>query len=228
MKNKIKILNTLDAHTFSLISQMLEEKGYDIFSVSNIRDVKEKSILFAPDVIILDVTIGDENGIAICNELRELKVLNDPIIIFYTNHKDDFVQISALNAGADDYIIRPIKDEILLHRIEALLRRVNRNNIQQVGYSDNNQQFVVDRDLYAVFIEGQKIFLPRKEFELLWLFYSSPGKVFTREEIFKNVWGENSINGNKSIEVHIKKLRNKIGDKYVKTIRGVGYKMHSP
>jgi two-component system alkaline phosphatase synthesis response regulator PhoP len=166
------------------------------------------------------------DGIETCEELRKSKLHENSIIAFLTARGEDYSQIAGFNAGADDYISKPIKPKVLISRIQALLKRVKirDDQSQQETNMDEVMGIVIDRERFLVIKEGKELFLPKKEFELLTLLLSKPDKVFTREEIFSRVWGDNVIVGDRTIDVHIRKLREKLGVNYIKTIKGVGYK----
>jgi len=162
------------------------------------------------------------DGIEACSNLREIESLSKSMIIFLSARGEDFTQIAAFDAGADDYINKPVKPKILLKKISSISRRMlsEKNNTSNIIFGS----LVIDRESYSVTNEKYEISLPRKEFELLYLLASKPGKVLTRDEIMLNVWGTQVIVGDRTIDVHIRKLREKIGEKYIKTIKGVGYK----
>ena len=173
-----------------------------------------------PDLILLDVMMPEMDGMETCIELRKIDKLKNTYIAFLTARGEDYSQIAGFDAGADDYISKPVKPRVLISRIKAMLRRGGSSpqKVQQVnGIS-------IDRDKYLVSVDGQDLNLPKKEFELLGLLISQPGKVFTREVILSTVWGDDVVVGDRTIDVHIRKLREKIGDQYIKTVKGVGYK----
>lgn len=169
----------------------------------------------------------DLDGIETCRELRSIDSLKDVIITFLTARGEDYSQIAGLDAGADDYITKPIKPRVLISRVQALLRRYHPTgkvskqsnaNVIQLG------DIIIDREAYLIKQDGKEILLPKKEFELLALLASKPGKVFTRDEILKTVWGDDVVVGDRTIDVHVRKLREKLGEEYIKTVKGVGYK----
>jgi two-component system alkaline phosphatase synthesis response regulator PhoP len=202
----------------------LEKEGYSVVTASD----GEAGILMAerenPDLIILDIMMPKMDGVEVCRVLRSRPQFAQTVIAFLTAREEDFSQIAALETGGDDYITKPIRPRVFLSRIRALLRRSERNdkesleNITQIG------DLAIDRDRILVQRGEEIIELAKKEFELLNLLVSKPGKVFSREEIFNKVWGTDVIVGNRTIDVHIRKLREKIGDHYIKTIKGIGYK----
>ncbi len=170
------------------------------------------------DLVISELILEDMEGIELCRQIRE-KLIDLPFV-FYTNKQDDFTQIVALNSGADDYILKTTKPNVVVARITSLLRKAR---MAQLNIAKNNSTFSIDRERYLVMKEGNEISLPRKEFELLSLLHSSPKKVFSRKEISRIIWGEESLFKNRTIDVHIRKLREKLGERYIKTIKGVGY-----
>jgi two-component system alkaline phosphatase synthesis response regulator PhoP len=176
-----------------------------------------------PDLILLDIMMPEMDGVELCRQLREKKEFQDTPIAFLTARDEDFSQITALDVGGDDYITKPIKPRVLLSRINALLRRSDR-----AGEDDPEvieaPPLRIDRTKMMVYRAEEKIELPRKEFEILWLLASKPGRVFTREEIFDRIWGSEVIVGNRTIDVHIRKLRERLGENFIKTMKGIGYK----
>ncbi len=176
-----------------------------------------------PDLILLDIMMPEMDGVELCRQLREKKEFQDTPIAFLTARDEDFSQITALDVGGDDYITKPIKPRVLLSRINALLRRSDR-----AGEDDPEiieaPPLRIDRTKMMVYRNEEKIELPRKEFEILWLLASKPGRVFTREEIFDRIWGSEVIVGNRTIDVHIRKLRERLGENFIKTMKGIGYK----
>jgi two-component system alkaline phosphatase synthesis response regulator PhoP len=174
-----------------------------------------------PQIIILDVMMPDLDGIETCRVIRETPELKDVLIAFLTARNEDYSQIAGFDAGADDYINKPIKPRVLVSRVKALLRRQG-NSAEEAVVEVNG--FIIDREKYLIKKDNLSINLPKKEFELIALLASRPGKVFTREEILKSVWGDDVVVGDRTIDVHIRKLREKLGDSYIRTIKGVGYK----
>ena len=178
-----------------------------------------------PEIIIVDFDLIDMDGIEFTVEIRSIKNISNSIIAFYTDKSEDYLQIAAFNAGADDYIIKPVKLKILEHRLRALLRRT------QTGTAIPNQELYlgdlkINREKFQIYKGNENIILPKKEFELLALLATKPNKVFLRNEIFKQIWTGEIEEGNRTIDVHIRKLRSKLGDHYIKTIKGVGYKLN--
>ena len=205
-----------------ILTYNLSNEGYNVKSAINGVEALKKAKKFIPDIILLDVMMPEMDGIEACSQLREIESLSKSMIIFLSARGEDFTQIAAFDAGADDYINKPVKPKILLKKISSISRRIlSENNVTSniiIG------SLVIDRDSYSVTHEKDEITLPRKEFELLHMLASKPGKVLTRDEIMFKVWGTQVVVGDRTIDVHIRKLREKIGEKYIKTIKGVGYK----
>ena len=200
----------------------LKKEEFDVHTASSGRKAIEIAQKVNPDLIILDVMMPDLDGIETCKELRDLPNLKNTLIAFLTARNEDYSQIAGFDAGADDYINKPIKPRVLVSRIKALLRRNNPLNQNQVFETESGLK--IDRNKYNIELDGKEITLPKKEFELLALLASKPGHVFTRDNILSSVWGAQVVVGDRTIDVHIRKLREKIGDKSIKTVKGVGYK----
>lgn len=203
------------------VSYNLKKEGFDVYTAANGKDAIRVALEVRPQLIILDVMMPEMDGIETCEELRKLPELADSIIAFLTARGEDYSQIAGFEAGADDYIAKPIKPKVLVSRVKALLRRTGGSANDA---SRGESSIFIDKARYIVAKDNVEIELPKKEFELLALLHSKPHKVFTREEIFSSIWGDNVVVGDRTIDVHIRKLREKIGDEYIKTIKGVGYK----
>jgi len=205
-----------------ILTYNLSNEGYNVKSAINGVEALKKAKKFIPDIILLDVMMPEMDGIEACSQLREIESLSKSMVIFLSARGEDFTQIAAFDAGADDYINKPVKPKILLKKISSISRRIlsENNNTSNITVGS----LVIDRDSYSVTHEKDEITLPRKEFELLHMLASKPGKVLTRDEIMFKVWGTQVVVGDRTIDVHIRKLREKIGEKYIKTIKGVGYK----
>lgn len=204
-----------------LIEYNLLKEGYLITVASNGEEAMEMLNKHKIDLILLDVMMPGMDGIEVCSLIRKNKEFNNVIICFLTARNEDYSQIAGFDAGADDYIAKPVKPRILKSRIQALLRRVETPSKNE---SDSLNELVIDRDKYKVTLEGEDVHLPRKEFELLALLASRPGSVFERDYILEQVWGTEIVVGDRTIDVHVRKLREKIGSDYIKTVKGVGYK----
>ena len=211
-----------DPDIIEILTYNLSNEGYNVKSAVNGVEALKKAKNFIPDIILLDVMMPEMDGIEACSKLREIKSLSKAMIIFLSARGEDFTQIAAFDAGADDYINKPVKPKILLKKISSISRRIlsENNNTSTIIVGS----LVIDRESYSVTLEKDEITLPRKEFELLHMLASKPGKVLTRDEIMFKVWGTQVVVGDRTIDVHVRKLREKIGEKYIKTIKGVGYK----
>jgi len=224
MKNlstKVLIVDD-DPEIIEILNYNLVNSGFITKSASNGLEAIKKAKKFVPDIILLDVMMPQMDGIEACIEIREIEKLSNTRIIFLSARGEDFTQIAAFDAGADDYISKPVKPKILLKKISSIAKRLNRNK-NPSGILDLGE-IIIDRESYLVTINKDEKNLPRKEFELLYLLATKPGKLFTREEIMLKVWGTEIFVGDRTIDVHIRKLRKKIGEKYIKTTKGVGYK----
>ena len=224
MKTKdIKILLVDDEpDILEIVSYNLSSEGYEVYTAKNGVDAIAKAKKKQPHLVILDVMMPEMDGIEACEQIRKVPELNETIITFLTARGEDYSLVAGFDAGADDYITKPIKPKVLISKVKALLRRLKKeetsDSILKIG------SLVIDRDEYKITLNSEEIVLPRKEFELLSLLASKPGKVFKRDEILDKVWGNEVIVGGRTIDVHIRKLREKIGDKSFKTVKGVGYK----
>lgn len=223
-KKDIKILLVDDEpDILEILEYNLSQEGYQIVTASNGKEAVAKAKKELPHLIILDVMMPEMDGIEACEHIRKIPELQQTIITFLTARSEDYSQVAGFDAGADDYIAKPIKPKVLVSKIKALLRRFKEEEAQgdvlRVG------DIEINRESYKIIKDGEEIVLPRKEFELFYLLASKPGKVFKREEILDKVWGNEVIVGGRTIDVHIRKLREKIGDDWFKTIKGVGYKM---
>ncbi|MDO3694041.1 response regulator transcription factor [Wenyingzhuangia sp. chi5] len=220
--NQIKILLVDDEpDILEIVGYNLKKEGYDIYTAENGLEAVSQAKKVQPHLILLDVMMPEMDGVEACEKIRELPDMGDVIISFFTARGEDYSQVAGFDAGADDYITKPIKPKLLISKIKSLLRR-----IKEEGGNNNTELggITIDRDEYLIIKDGDKIVLPRKEFELFSLLTSKPGKVFNRESIMKKVWGSDVVVGDRTIDVHIRKLREKIGDDYFKTVKGVGYK----
>lgn len=209
-----------DEHILMLLTGIFSKQGYSVQCAENGKEAIASAKKFAPHLILLDVVLPGMDGIETCHELRQVPTLKNTIIAFYTSRSEDYSQIAAFGAGADDYIIKPVKPPVLASRVQALFRRQRTaGKPAQVG----NGAIRLDRERYLVIKGSNTIVLPRKEFELLALLLATPRKVYTRPEIYREIWGGEFGSKNRTIDVHIRKLREKIGEEFIKTIKGVGY-----
>ena len=208
------------------VSYNLQREGFRVYSARNGVEAIEMAGKVKPDLVILDVMMPEMDGIAACEEIRKLPSCKNVVIAFLTARGEDYSQIAGFEAGADDYITKPIRPKVLISRVKALLKRSGGISADS---ADNSKiltigDIVIDKERYLLLIDGKELTLPRKEFELLSLLVSKPDKVFTRDEIYKSVWGNNVIVGDRTIDVHIRKLREKIGNDHIRTLKGIGYK----
>ncbi|MDG2343373.1 MAG: response regulator transcription factor [Flavobacteriales bacterium] len=218
--NKILLVDD-ESDIVDLIKYNLEKEGYIVATASNGVECISTAKSFLPDLILLDVMMPEMDGIETCMQIREDKDLKNTLVALLTARSEDYSQIAGFESGADDYITKPIKPRVLVSRIKALLRRKEVKNTTQ-NVSD---KLSIDEEKYVAIIKGEEKLLPKKEFELLALLFLKPGKVYTREVILNKVWGDDIVVGDRTIDVHIRKLREKIGDSYIKTVKGVGYKL---
>jgi two-component system, OmpR family, alkaline phosphatase synthesis response regulator PhoP len=202
----------------------LQKEGYAVVTAADGNQALQVADKEKPHLIILDIMMPELDGVETCRALRSKKEFSETPIAFLTARDEDFSQIVALDVGGDDYITKPIKPRVLTSRINALLRRSTRAAQEEEDLSITAHDLVIDKRKVLVFKSGAPIELPRKEFEIIWLLASKPGRVFTREEIFDKIWGNDVIVGNRTIDVHIRKLRERLGDDYIKTMKGIGYK----
>lgn len=203
-----------------ILAYNLKKEGFAVHTAQNGVDGIELAKSLLPDVVLLDVMMPEMDGIEVCEILRNSPDTKNLRICFLTARSEDYSQIAGLDAGADDYVAKPIKPKVLISRLKALMRR-NSDVVTEVKSEDG---LVIDREKYIVTKDGEPIHLPRKEFELLALLASKPEKVFDRDVILKSVWGDGVVVGDRTIDVHVRKLREKIGDEHIKTVKGVGYK----
>jgi len=199
----------------------IEKEGYLVYTAENGKKAVEMARLVMPTMILMDVMMPEMDGIEACRIIRNDQIIHEPIVVFLTSRSEDYSQIAAFDAGGDDYISKPIKPRLLIKRIEAIFRRVNK--MEEPNQISFNKDLYIDRDKFLVSIKGDEMYIPKKEFELLELLMSKPGKVFKRDQILSIVWGNDTIVGERTIDVHIRKLREKLGDAYIRTIKGVGY-----
>lgn len=222
--------NNITGHTILLVddeedileflSYNLQKEGYKVFTASNGEEALKMVKQLSPSLILLDIMMPKMDGIETCQMIRKDLQFSQPIIAFLTSRAEDYSQVAGFEAGADDYITKPIRPRLLVSKVSSLLRRIDRT----VEEKETTKSFIkINRDKYIVEINGEKIILPKKEFELLEMLANRPGNVFTREQILSTVWGNEAIVGERTIDVHIRKLREKLGNNYIRTIKGVGY-----
>lgn len=206
-----------------ILKYNLSSEGYNVLTANDGLSAISKAKEIIPNLIIMDIMMPNMDGIEACEKLRADQKFNDTIIMFLTARGEDYSHVAAYEVGADDYVTKPVKPKVLVSKVKGLLRRLKKvieNNINDIEF----ENIKIDREKYKVYISDKTLNLPRKEFELLYLLASKPDKVFKRDKIMEMVWGGEVIVGDRTIDVHIRKLREKIGDKYFKTVKGVGYK----
>ena len=206
-----------------ILKYNLSSEGYNVLTANDGLSAISKAKEIIPNLIIIDIMMPNMDGIEACEKLRADQNFNDTIIMFLTARGEDYSHVAAYEVGADDYVTKPVKPKVLVSKVKGLLRRLKKiteNNINNIEF----ENIKIDREKYKVYISDKTLNLPRKEFELLYLLASKPDKVFKRDKIMEMVWGGEVIVGDRTIDVHIRKLREKIGDKYFKTVKGVGYK----
>ena len=226
-KSDIKILLVDDEpDIIEILRYNLTQEGYSVIAAKDGHSAIKKAEKEIPNLIIMDVMMPKMDGIEACGIIRQNPKFNDTIIMFLTARGEDYSHVAAYDAGADDYVTKPIKPKVFISKVKGLLRRLKKENnltsIIEIG------KLIIDSDEYKVKVSDQSFSLPRKEFELLYLLASKPEKVFKREKIMQFIWGSDVVVGDRTIDVHMRKLREKIGDKYFKTIKGVGYKFVNP
>ena len=214
-----------DPDIVEILKYNLKNSGYSVKSAGNGVEAIKKAKKFIPDIILMDVMMPEMSGIEACEEIKNIDQLSQAIIIFLSARSEDYTQISAYDAGADDYISKPVKPKILLKKISNIAKKINSE--KNAPKSIDLGSIKINKEEYVVIKDKKEILLPRKEFELLFLLATKPDKVFTREEIMNKVWGTQVVVGDRTIDVHVRKLREKIGEKHIKTLKGVGYKFKS-
>jgi len=202
----------------------LRNEGYEVHTSNNGKDGLAKALEILPHLIVLDVMMPEMDGIETCNEIRKVPLLKNTIVIFLTARGEDYSQIAGFEAGADDFVTKPVRPRVLVSRIKALLRRYRNEPDNEGGQTIASDELIIDREKYVVIKEGLEYSLPRKEFELLSLLASKPNRVFSREDILTSIWGDDVIVGDRTIDVHVRKIREKLQILNIKTIKGVGYK----
>ncbi len=220
-KDKILIVDD-EQDILDLLEYNLKKEDFKVFTASNGIEALEVASKEKPDLILLDVMMPEMDGMETCAKLREHSELKNTIVAMLTARGEDYSQIAGFDSGADDYITKPIKPRVLISRIKALLRRGVSEVVKDIGLGVS-----INKDKYVAIKDGQELSLPKKEFELLALLLSEPDKVFTRENILLSVWGNDVVVGDRTIDVHIRKLREKLGNEHFKTVKGVGYKFES-
>lgn len=223
-KKNIKILLVDDEpDVLEIVGYNLKNEGYQICTAANGLEAIEKATALVPHLILMDVMMPKMDGVKACEHIRKIDKLQDVIIAFFTARGEDYSQLAGFEAGADDYITKPVKPKVLVSKVNSLLRRIRKNE-KEINSIIKIGNITINREEYFIQKDNLKIILPKKEFELMALLASKPNKVFERDVILQNVWGNDVVVGGRTIDVHIRKLREKIGENYIKTVKGVGYK----
>ena len=220
-KNHTILLVDDEQDILKMLSYNIEKEGYKVYCAEDGEKAVELTKLHSPSLILMDLMMPKMDGIEACQIIRELPGIKQPLITFLTSRSEDYSQIAGFSAGGDDYITKPIRPRLLMSKIESLLRRYDLNGEQKVATAAG--ALVVNREKFFIEFNGEKITLPKKVFELLEMLANNPGKVYTRDQILAQVWGDETIVGERTIDVHIRKLREKLGNDYIRTIKGVGY-----
>ena len=224
-ENAVILIVDDEPDILEFISYNLNKEGFRVLTAQNGTSALEVVKNTVPDLILLDIMMPEMDGVELCRQLRTEEKFDKSVIAFLTARNEDFTQIAALDVGGDDFINKPIRPRVLVSRIRALLRRNERREDNKANQTLQVADLLIDKEKVRVKQGEKQIEMAKKEFELLYLLASRPGKVFTREEIFNKIWGADVIVGNRTIDVHIRKLREKLGDKYIKTVKGIGYKI---
>ncbi len=223
MKNARILLVDDEPDVLDFLSYNLRKEGSEVFTALDGKSAIKKAIEVLPNLIVLDIMMPGMDGIEACRRMRELPETKNTLIVFLTARTEDYSQIAGFEAGADDYLSKPLNPRVLISRLNALLRRrpthTGAMNIVNVGNGIS-----INNDNYSITVGGEQIYLPKKEFEIITLLTSKPGKVFRREDILHEIWGKDVVVGDRTIDVHIRKLRQKLGDDRIKTFKGIGYK----
>lgn len=207
-----------DPDILEMITYNLEKEGYNVVTATNGEEAVALCRKVQPELILLDVMMPKMDGVEVCETIREMDIPVQPLIAFLTSRSEDYSQIAGLSAGGDDYINKPIRPKVLLSRVEALLRRAPISKVEK-----SSSELKLDTDRFLLLFKGEELYLPKKEFELLAFLMKKPGIVSNRDQIMNEVWGDDTIVGERTVDVHIRKLREKIGGQYIRTVKGVGY-----
>jgi two-component system alkaline phosphatase synthesis response regulator PhoP len=222
-KNRILIVDD-EPDIVEFLSFNFEKEGYDVKSASNGIEAIDVAFEFRPRLILMDLMMPEMDGIEACRVLRQNEENYDPFIVLLTARGEDYSQIAGFEAGADDYVIKPVSPRVLISKMRALMKRKKSEEDPLFPKKTSENSLTINREYYSVFKNNQEIQLPRKEFEILSFIAEKPNRLFSREEIFNHIWGSETIVGDRTMDVYIRKIRSKIGDDYIRTIKGVGYK----
>ncbi|MBX2817423.1 MAG: response regulator transcription factor [Saprospiraceae bacterium] len=215
-----------DPDILEFVGYNLRNVGYTVSIIKDRTRIIEQVAEFQPHLILLDIMMPEIDGVTVCTKIRRNKNFNETLIAFLTARHEEYSELAGLNAGADDYILKPVKPRILVSRVKALLRR-HRHLGDESLHCINLGNLILDREKFMAMVDGNEISLPVKEFEILWLLASKPGKVYSRDSIYHNVWGSNVIVGNRTIDVHMSKIRSKLNQPLIETVKGVGYRLQA-
>lgn len=223
VKNSVQKILIVDDEQdiLDLLTYNLRKEGYDVDTALNGKTGLKLAIMYQPDLVLMDVMMPEMDGIEACRQMRDQSSLKHTPIVFLTARNEEYSELAGFDVGGDDYIIKPIKPRILVSRIKAILKR-NQSAVKDERIEFDN--LIIDRESFTVTYEGKVLQFPKKEFELLALLASKPGKVFTRDQILESVWGNEVLVVDRTIDVHIRKIREKLDDKFIHTVKGVGYK----
>ena len=225
MSEKTRILIVDDEPDIvEFLSFNFEREGYSVKGASNGIEAVERAMEFNPHLIIMDLMMPEMDGIEACQIIRQNARYFNPLIVLLTARGEDYSQIAGFDAGADDYVVKPISPKVMIARMKALMKLKEGDVAPTITKSDKESSLTINREYYSVFKNNQEIQLPRKEFEILSFMAEKPNRLFSREEIFNHIWGTDTIVGERTMDVYIRKIRSKIGDQYIRTIKGVGYK----
>ena len=224
MKDKKILLVDDEQDILEILSYNLEKEGYKVFTANNGNEGIAKAKEIIPDLILLDVMMPEKDGIETCQEMRQIKELQKTLIVFLSARAEEFSQLAGYDAGANDYIVKIIKPKVLISKVNALLQLSTQTSEKQIKVLEFGD-LIIDKDNFKVTKKGENLLLPKKEFDLLYLLASNTQKVFKREEILDKVWGNDVIVGERTIDVHIRRLREKLGDDSIQTLKGIGYKL---
>ncbi len=223
MNQKILVVDD-EEDILDLITYNLKREGYTVETAKNGKEAIKQALYHQPDLILMDVMMPEMDGIEACRLMRDSQILKNRPIVFLTARSEEYSELAGFDAGGDDYIIKPIKPRVLISRIKAILKR---NQIEEKAEKFEFTNLVIDRETFSVKFDGKILQFPKKEFELLSLLASKPGKVFTRDQILENVWGNEVLVVDRTIDVHIRKIREKLNDQFIYTVKGVGYKFEN-
>jgi len=218
LANETILLVDDDADILNFLSYNLEREGYRVHVAENGVEGLKKTLDLQPSLVLLDLMMPEMDGIETCQLIRSNTKIVQPIVAFLSSRSEDYSQVAALDAGADDYITKPVRPRLLISKVSSLLRRNSENSKNRL-----NSEIVIDRERFMVYLNDVELALPKKEFEIVELLASKPGKVFTRDQILSTLWGDSTIVGVRTIDVHVRKLREKLGNEYIRTVKGIGY-----